>query len=75
LRALGAAVEEYPDGMYVPGNQRLRAGTVDSFNDHRIAMAFAVGGLFADAPVTIESPECAAISFPGFFEALNRLRG
>jgi 3-phosphoshikimate 1-carboxyvinyltransferase len=74
LRALGADVEEYPDGLFVPGEQRLRGGTVDSFNDHRIAMAFAVAALFADGPVTIERPECAAISFPSFFEALNRIR-
>jgi 3-phosphoshikimate 1-carboxyvinyltransferase len=75
LRALGARVEEYPDGLFVPGNQRLTAGTINSFNDHRIAMAFAVAGLFADGPVTIQRPECAAISFPGFFEALYRLKG
>jgi 3-phosphoshikimate 1-carboxyvinyltransferase len=38
-------------------------------------MAFAVGALFADGPVTIEQPECAAISFPGFFELLDQVRG
>jgi 3-phosphoshikimate 1-carboxyvinyltransferase len=75
LRALGAEVEEYPDGLFVPGPQRLRGGVVDSFGDHRIAMAFAIGALFADGPVTIERPECAAISFPGFFELLDRVRG
>ena len=75
LRALGGRVEEYPDGLFVPGNQRLTGGTIDSFNDHRIAMAFAVAGLFAEGPVIIRRPECAAISFPDFFEALNRLRG
>ena len=75
LRALGAEVEEYPDGLFVPGPQRLRSGVIDSFGDHRIAMAFAIGALFADGPVTIERPECAAISFPNFFELLNRVRG
>ena len=75
LRALGAEVEEYPDGLFVPGPQRLRSGVIDSFGDHRIAMAFAIGALFADGPVTIERPECAAISFPTFFELLNRVRG
>jgi len=59
----------------VPGEQRLRGGVVDSFGDHRIAMAFAVAALFAEGPVTIERPECAAISFPGFFDLLNRLAG
>ena len=75
LRALGAQVEEYPDGLFVPGNQRLAGGVIDSFGDHRIAMAFAVGALFADGPVTIERPDCAAISFPNFFELLNEVRG
>jgi 3-phosphoshikimate 1-carboxyvinyltransferase len=75
LRALGAEAEEYPDGLFVPGPQRLRSGVIDSFGDHRIAMAFAVGALFADGPVTIEHPECAAISFPSFFELLERVRG
>ena len=71
LRTLGAKVEEYPDGLFVRGNQRLRGGDVDSFGDHRIAMAFAVAGLFAEGPVTIKDPVCADISFPGFFELLN----
>ena len=75
LRALGAQVEEYPDGLFVPGNQRLAGGVIDSFGDHRIAMAFAVGALFADGPVTIERPDCAAISFPNFFELLDKVRG
>jgi 3-phosphoshikimate 1-carboxyvinyltransferase len=71
LRALGGEVEEYPDGLFVPGRQRLRGGVVDSFGDHRIAMAFAVAALFADGPVTVKDPACAAISFPGFFELLK----
>jgi 3-phosphoshikimate 1-carboxyvinyltransferase len=73
LRVLGAKVEEYPDGLFVPGQQRLQGGTVDSFGDHRIAMAFAVAGLFADRPVTIKDPACVAISFPGFFELLSEV--
>ena len=71
LRALGGEVEEYPDGLFVPGGQRLHGGVVDSFGDHRIAMAFAVAGLFADGPVTVKDPACADISFPGFYELLN----
>jgi 3-phosphoshikimate 1-carboxyvinyltransferase len=73
LRALGAEVEEYPDGLAVPGGQKLRGGEVDSFGDHRIAMAFAVAGLFAEGPVTIKDPACVGISFPGFFDVLNGL--
>lgn len=74
LRALGAEVEEFPDGLFVPGRQRLKSGVVDSFGDHRIAMAFAVAGLMADGPVTIQNPDCVGISFPSFFEILARIR-
>ena len=73
LRALGADVEEYSDGVFVQGRQTLRGGVVDSFGDHRIAMAFAVAGLFAQAPVIIKDPGCVAISFPGFFELLRQM--
>jgi 3-phosphoshikimate 1-carboxyvinyltransferase len=73
LRALGARVEEYPDGLFVPGRQTLHGGVVDSFGDHRIAMAFAVAGLFAEGPVTIQDPACVAISFPGFFDLLGEV--
>jgi 3-phosphoshikimate 1-carboxyvinyltransferase len=75
LQALGAQVEEYSDGLFVPGEQRLHGGVVDSFDDHRIAMAFAIGALFAEGPVTIERPDCVAISFPGFFELLDQVSG
>jgi 3-phosphoshikimate 1-carboxyvinyltransferase len=73
LRALGAQVEEYPDGLAVPGGQKLSGGEVDSFGDHRIAMAFAVAGLFAEGPVTIKDPACVGISFPGFFSLLGEI--
>jgi 3-phosphoshikimate 1-carboxyvinyltransferase len=73
LRALGCEVDEYPDGLFVPGRQKLRGGVVDSFGDHRIAMAFAIAGLFAEGPVTIKDPACAAISFPSFFELLRQV--
>ena len=73
LRALGGEVTDYPDGLFVPGRQRLRGGVIDSFGDHRIAMAFAVAALFADGPVTITDPACAAISFPRFFELLTQV--
>jgi 3-phosphoshikimate 1-carboxyvinyltransferase len=73
LRALGADVEEYADGLYVPGSQTLRGGVVDSFGDHRIAMAFAVAALTATGPVTIKDPACVSISFPGFFDLLRQV--
>jgi len=74
LRALGAEVEEFPDGLFVPGRQTLHSGVVDSFGDHRIAMAFAVAGLLADGPVTIKNPGCVGISFPSFFDILAEIR-
>jgi 3-phosphoshikimate 1-carboxyvinyltransferase len=74
IKALGGNVEEYSDGLFVPGGQRLRGGKVDSFGDHRIAMAFAIAGLLAEGPVAIQNASCVDISFPGFFELLDGLR-
>lgn len=71
LRALGAEVEEFEDGLHVPGNQTLRGGTVDSADDHRIAMAFSIAALRAEGETTVHGAEAAAISFPEFFTLLN----
>jgi 3-phosphoshikimate 1-carboxyvinyltransferase len=73
LRAMGAPVEELPDGLMINGPTRLHGAEIDSFGDHRIAMAFAVAGLLASSPTAIHGAECADISFPGFFEALKML--
>lgn len=73
LSALGAQIEEKPDGLIIPGPQRLRGGTVNSFGDHRTAMATAIAGLTADEPVTINDTACVATSFPGFFDKLNEV--
>lgn len=72
LLAMGARVEELPDGLIITGPTRLRGAAIDSFGDHRIAMAFAIAGLCADSATTILHAECAAISFPGFFELLEK---
>ena len=74
LRAMGADVEEHPDGLAIAGRQRLRGTEVDSRGDHRIAMAFAVAGLAASGDTRIHKAECAAVSFPGLYEALARIR-
>ena len=71
LRAMGAEVEEYEDGMDVPGGQKLHGATIDSGHDHRIAMAFSVAALRAEGETLIEGAESAAISFPEFFDLLN----
>jgi len=70
LRRMGAEVEEWPDGLRIPGRQKLRGAEVDSCGDHRIAMAFAVAGLFAEGATTIRDSSAVDISFPGFFETL-----
>jgi 3-phosphoshikimate 1-carboxyvinyltransferase len=63
-------VEEFEDGFRVE-RSNLKGAQVDSFGDHRIAMAFAVAGLFANGNTTIKDSECADISFPGFYELLE----
>lgn len=75
LRALGAAVEELEDGLIIDGGRPLQGAIVPSFDDHRIAMSMGVAGLVAHGETTIEDPHCADISFPGFWEALARIRG
>ncbi len=72
LRRLGVAAEETPDGMVIPGRQRFRAATFDSFGDHRIAMAFAVAALCAEGESVIEGAEAASVSFPEFWDTLAR---
>ena len=75
LRRAGVEVEELPDGMVVPGQQRFRAAEFDSFGDHRIAMAFAVAALAADGPSVVRGAEAASVSFPEFWETLRRVAG
>ncbi len=70
LRRMGAAVEEFDDGFRVE-RSRLKGAVIDSFGDHRIAMAFAVAGLFAEGETEIRGAEAAAVSFPGFFDTLK----
>jgi len=73
LRVMGAEVEEREDGLTIPGGQTLRGAVIDSFGDHRIAMAFAVAALRAEGETTIRRADAAVISCPGFFGALEAL--
>ncbi len=73
LRAMGAEVVEYDDGMDIPGDQRLRGGVIDSGMDHRIAMAFSIAALRAEGETEIQGAEAANISFPEFFTWLDEL--
>jgi 3-phosphoshikimate 1-carboxyvinyltransferase len=71
---MGAEVEEFPDGMNIAGGQPLHGVAIESHGDHRIAMSFAVAALAASGETRIHHAECADVSFPGFFDALARLR-
>lgn len=71
LRAMGADVEEFDDGLRVAGPTRLRGAKIEPHGDHRIAMAFSVAGLLADGETEINEPECVAVSFPEFFDLLE----
>lgn len=73
LRAMGAAVEEFEDGLQVPGGQALHGAEIDSGGDHRIAMAFSVAALRATGGSQIHGADSAAISFPEFFDLLERI--
>jgi 3-phosphoshikimate 1-carboxyvinyltransferase len=71
LRAMGAEVAEFEDGVDVPGGQTLHGAAIDSGGDHRIAMAFSVAALRANGETVIKGSESAAISFPEFFNLLD----
>lgn len=73
LRRMGAEVEEHADGLKVPGNQALHGADLDSFSDHRIAMAFSVAALRAKGETQIRGAESAAISYPAFFDTLEAI--
>jgi len=66
LRAMGAVVEEFEDGMEMEGGYPLHGTELDSFGDHRIAMAFAIAGLFAKGETIIRNTDCVNTSYPGF---------
>ena len=74
LRAMGADADELSDGFHIRGRAPLTGGLVHAHDDHRLAMAFAIAGLSARAPVTIDGAHAAAVSYPAFFDDLERLR-
>jgi len=73
LGRMGVAVETAQDGFRVPGGQRFRAATVDSFGDHRIGMACAVAALRAEGEIRVENAEAASVSFPEFWDTLRSI--
>jgi 3-phosphoshikimate 1-carboxyvinyltransferase len=75
LRALGADIEDRPDGFHVRGARRLTGGVAHAHGDHRLAMAFTVAALGATGPSTIRDAGAAAVSYPEFFKVLSELVG
>lgn len=75
LRAIGIECHEKEDGIIIEGNggKNIKGGTIDSLGDHRIAMAFAIAGLRATDGITIKNPDCATVSFPGFYDLLEKI--
>lgn len=73
LRAMGVQVTETEDGMEIYGGSPLKGARLESFGDHRIAMAFAIAGLYAEGTTTIDGAECVAISYPDFRATLEKL--
>ncbi len=71
LRAMGAQVIELNDGLEIHGRGSLRGARIASFGDHRIAMAFAIAGLFADGETVIQDVQCVQESYPDFGKALD----
>jgi 3-phosphoshikimate 1-carboxyvinyltransferase len=74
LRAIGAEAEELPDGFHIRSRRPPTGGRVHAQHDHRLAMAFAVAALASTGPVTIDGAEAVGISYPAFFDDLQRLR-
>lgn len=73
LRLMGVEVTTTPDSLQIPGRQKLQPAEIQSFGDHRIAMAFSIAALAALGPCLIHEAEAASVSFPEFFETLRRI--
>ena len=73
LRAMGAQVIELNDGLEIHGHGSLRGARVASFGDHRIEMAFAIAGLFADGETIVQDAQCVHESYPDFAKALEEI--
>lgn len=73
LRRMGAQLEERQNGWVIPGPQRLYGAVLESFGDHRIAMAFSIAGLIAQGATVIEGAEWVDISYPGFYDDLESI--
>ena len=74
LERMGADIEESQDGFIIHGPKQLNGAEIETFHDHRIAMAFTIAGLVANGDVMLDYPECPSVSFPEFYNELERLK-
>lgn len=74
LRRMGVTVDEFADGMEISGGATLKGAEIHSLGDDRIAMAFAIAGLFAEGETVIKGIECIEASYPGFTRELDLLQ-
>ena len=74
LKAMGADIEEHPDGLTIRGGRQLRGTAMDSETDHRVAMSLAIAAMMAEGDSTLAQSEAAAVSYPTFWDDLARLR-
>ena len=73
LRSLGATAEELPDGFVVTGTRPTLRGNVVTHGDHRLAMAFGILGALPGNAITVDDPDCVAVSYPNFWDDLRRV--
>jgi 3-phosphoshikimate 1-carboxyvinyltransferase len=73
FEAMGIRIEVHEDGFILEGPQTLNAAAINSYDDHRIAMAFSIAGLIADGVTVIRNSDCVDISYPGFFKTLENV--
>lgn len=73
LKRMGANITEFDDGFEITGPTRLKGTEIETFGDHRIAMALTIAGLVANAPVKLDNPNCVNISFPEFYSFLSKV--
>ena len=73
LKKMGADIEELDDGMIIKGKNKLNGAYINTFNDHRIAMAFSIASLISNGEVKLDNKSCIDISFPGYLNLLNTL--
>ena len=70
---MGANIEGTDDGMIIHGGRKLHGTTINTFGDHRIAMAFSIASLLTDNENTLNDTSCISISYPSFIKYLHEL--